>query len=110
MSEKEAAAAGRETATGIFPFPGNSKAVITGETSGFVKIVSDAKTGAVLGGQIVGPRATELIAEIALAVTSELTIEEIGGLIHPHPTVSEAVMEAVHDIEGHSIHKMPKRR
>jgi dihydrolipoamide dehydrogenase len=110
MSEKEAAAAGRETATGIFPFPGNSKAVITGETSGFIKIVSDAKTGAVLGGQIVGPRATELIAEIALAVTSELTIEEIGGLIHPHPTVSEAVMEAVHDIEGHSIHKMPKRR
>ena len=110
MTEKEAAAAGHETVTGIFPFPGNSKAVITGETAGFIKIVSDAGTGAVLGGQIVGPKATELIAEIALAVTSELTIEEIGGLIHPHPTVSEAVMEAVHDIEGHSIHKMPKKR
>ena len=59
---------------------------------------------------MVGPRATELISEIALAVSSELTIEELGGLIHPHPTVSEAIMESVHDIEGLSVHKMPERK
>ena len=76
----------------------------------FIKIVSDNKTGAVLGCQMIGPRATELIAEVALAVSAELTVEELGGLIHPHPTVSEAIMEGVHDIEGLSVHKMPERR
>ncbi len=109
MTKRSAVEAGFNVKTGIFPLSGNSKALIAGENNGFVKIISDYLTGAVLGGQIIGPRATELISEITLAISSELTIEELGGSIHPHPTISESIMESVHDIEGLSIHKMRKR-
>lgn len=109
MTEKSAVEAGYSIKSGFFSLSGNSKAIITGENKGFVKIISDSLTGAVLGGQIIGPRATDLISEITLAISSELTIEELGGSIHPHPTVSESIMESVHDIESLSIHKMPKR-
>ncbi len=106
----EAAAEGIDVKCGHYSFAGNSKAFITGENTGFIKIVSDNRTGAVIGCQMIGPKATELISEVALAISAELTIEELGGLIHPHPTVSEAVMECVHDIEGLSVHKMPERK
>ena len=109
MTKRSAVEAGFNVKTGIFPLSGNSKALIAGENNGFVKIISDYLTGAVLGGQIIGPRATELISEITLAISSELTIEELGGSIHPHPTISESIMESVHDIEDLSIHKMRKR-
>jgi dihydrolipoamide dehydrogenase len=110
LTEEEAARKGYAIETGLFRFAGNSKAVIAGETDGFVKIVADEETGAILGGHLIGPEATDLVAEIALAIQSELTIEEIGSTIHPHPTISEAVMEAVHDVEGLSVHKPMSRR
>ncbi|HAK44355.1 MAG TPA: dihydrolipoyl dehydrogenase, partial [Spirochaeta sp.] len=110
LSEAGAKAAKFQIKCGTFSLAGNSKAMIDGENKGFVKIVSDEKTGAVLGGQMIGPRATELISEIALAISSELTIEELGGLIHAHPTVSEAILESVHDIDGMAVHKMPARK
>lgn len=110
LTEEEAARRGYTTKVGLFRFAGNSKAVIAGETDGFVKIVADEETGAILGGHLIGPEATDLVAEIALAIQSELTIEELGSTIHPHPTISEAVMEAVHDVEGLSVHKPMSRR
>ncbi len=110
LTEKEASRKGYTTKVGLFRFAGNSKAVISGETDGFVKIVADEETGAVLGGHLIGPEATDLVAEITLAIKSELTLEEIGSTIHPHPTISEAVMEAVHDVEGLSVHKPMSRR
>ncbi len=109
MTENDAIEAGYSVKTGFFPLANNSKALIMGENKGFVKIISDAVTGAVLGGQIIGSRATDLISEITLAISSELTIDELGSTIHPHPTVSESLLESAHDIEGLSIHKMRKR-
>ena len=110
MTEKQAQEAGYRTAVGTFPLAANSKAQIMGEGAGFAKIVSDEATGAVLGAHLTGPRSTELIAEIAVAMTAEATVEEVSATIHPHPTVSEAIMESFHDIEGLSVHKPPQKR
>ena len=105
MTEEEARRAGREVRTGNFPLAANSKSMIMGETAGFVKVISEHGTGEILGAHIIGPRATDMIVEVAAAISAELTIEELGAVIHPHPTVSESIMEAVHDIEGLCIHK-----
>ncbi|MFW5785966.1 MAG: dihydrolipoyl dehydrogenase [bacterium] len=110
MTLEEAREAGHEATEGSFPIAANSKSSIMGETTGFVKIVSDQKSGAILGAHLIGPRVTDLVAELALAMSAELTVEEVGATIHPHPTVSEAVMEAIHDIEGLSVHKPVPRR
>lgn len=107
ISAKEAEENGYSVALGTFPMAANGKAMISGDTAGFVKIVSDAQTGELLGAQIVGPRATDMIGELAAAMSAEVTVEEIAAAIHPHPTVSEAIMEALHDIEGLSAHKPP---
>lgn len=109
MTAHAAREAGHTVTEGIFPLAANSKSSIIGETAGVVKIVSDSGTGAVLGAHLIGPRATDLVAELALAMASEVTVDEIAATIHPHPTVSEAVMEAVHDVHGLSVHKPPKR-
>ncbi|NQT59954.1 MAG: dihydrolipoyl dehydrogenase [Bacteroidetes bacterium] len=109
MTAKEAEKQGYTICEGYFPMKADSKAVITGDTAGFVKIVTNKKTGAVLGGHIVGPRATDIITEIALAIASELTIEEISSTVHPHPTFSEAIMEAAHDTFGHAVHSISRR-
>ena len=106
LTEDEATGSGRRCHVGRFPLAGNSKSVIVGETSGFVKVVCDADSGEILGTHIVGPRATDLVAQLATAMSGELTAEEVSAAIHPHPTVSESVMEAFHDIEGLSIHKL----
>ena len=110
MTLEQAHEAGHEAVEGSFPIAANSKSSIMGESTGFVKIVSDEKSGAVLGAHLIGPRATDLVAELALAMSAEVTVEEVGATIHPHPTVSEAVMEAIHDIEGLSVHKPAPRR
>ncbi len=110
ISSQQAKDRGFTTAEGSFPIAANGKAMIMGETLGFVKIISNAKNGEILGAQIVGPRATDMIAEVAAAMSGELTVEELAATIHPHPTVSEAVMEALHDVEGLSAHKPPKKR
>lgn len=109
ITSSQAKERGYEVAEGSFPMAANGKATIVGETSGFVKIVSDARSGELLGAQIVGPRATDMIGELTVAMSAELTVEELGAAIHPHPTVSESIMEALHDIEGLAIHKPPRR-
>ena|SRR5207244_12208349 len=90
---------------GKFPFTANAKARILGESGGLVKIVSEKKYDEVLGMHIVGPRATELIAEGCSALELEATAESIAKTIHAHPTLSEAMMEAAEDVAGHSIHQ-----
>ena len=95
---------------GSFNVAGNGKAMTMGEAQGLVKIVSDASTGEILGAQIFAPRATDMIAEIAAIMKCEGTIEELGDTIHPHPTVSETLMEAAHDTDGLCCNSMPKRK
>ena len=104
LTEKQAREKGHEVKTGKFPFSALGRAQIHGETAGFVKVVADARTGQVLGTHIVGASATELIAEPALAQLFQGDAWEIGRNIHPHPTLSEAVMEAALAVDGHAIH------
>src|SRR5436190_381177 len=104
MTEKQARDAGREVKIGKFPFSAIGRAQIHGETGGFVKIVADAKTGQMLGTHIVGASATELIAEPALTQLFQGDAWELGRNIHPHPTLSEAVLEAALAVDGHAIH------
>jgi dihydrolipoamide dehydrogenase len=89
---------------GKFPFTASGKAVAAGDSEGFVKVISDAKTGEVLGVHILGNEAPELIAEYVLAMNSELTIDEVHRSIHAHPTLSEALMEAAAATTGEAIH------
>src|SRR5205814_3357350 len=94
LTEKQARDAGREVKVGKFPFTALGRAIIHGETAGFVKLVADAKSGSLIGAHVVGPSATELIAEPALTQLFQGDAWELGRNIHPHPTLSEAVMEA----------------
>jgi len=94
MTEEQVKGKGYEYNVGKFPFKAVGKAVGTGETDGFVKIISDKKTGEILGSHIIGHGATELIAEVAVGRTLETTPYEIAVTSHAHPTLSEAVMEA----------------
>lgn len=110
LTEKQAAEQGHRVQTGSFSLAGNGKALIEGDTAGLVKFVADADTGEVLGLHIVGPRATDMIAEGTLAIDLECTMDEIADAIHAHPTVSEAVQEAAHAVFGNPIHMPPKRR
>ena len=89
---------------GKFPFSANGRARTSGETDGFVKIIRDAKYGEILGAHIVGAHATELIHEIVVARANEFTVEEIDLAIHAHPTLSEAIGEAVLDSMGKMLH------
>ena len=89
---------------GKFPFSANGRARTSGETDGFVKIIRDAKYGEILGAHIVGAHATELIHEIAVARENEFTVDEIDLAVHAHPTLSEAIAEAVLDSLGKMIH------
>jgi dihydrolipoamide dehydrogenase len=75
-----------------------------GEREGFVKIVADSVSGEILGAHLVGPEVTELLPELVLARTWELTPDEVAQSVHAHPTLSEAVMEAAHDVFGSAIH------
>ena len=104
LTEKQAAEKGREVKAGKFPFSALGRAIIHGETGGFVKLVADAKTGQLLGAHVVGPSATELIAEPALTQLFQGDAWELGRNIHPHPTLSEAVMEAALAVDGRAIH------
>ncbi|MBI4505290.1 MAG: dihydrolipoyl dehydrogenase [Chloroflexi bacterium] len=104
LSEQQAAAQGRTVKVGRFSFRANGRALILGEADGFVKIICDERTNEVLGVHIIGPRASELIAESALARFLEATTWEVGKSIHPHPTLSEAIGEAALAIEGAAIH------
>ncbi|MBA3450842.1 MAG: dihydrolipoyl dehydrogenase [Chloroflexia bacterium] len=104
LTETQATDAGRTVKTGKFPMRPNGKAVIEGETEGFAKVVADAETNDLLGMTIVGPHATELIGGLAMGRLLEVTPEEIGISVFPHPTVSEVIHEAALDLLGHAIH------
>ncbi len=90
---------------GRFPFMASGKALTMGEKSGFVKIISEGRYNQIIGVHIVGPNATELIAEAVLAIKLECTVEEMADTIHAHPTLSETTMEASFDLLGMPIHK-----
>ena len=104
LTEKKAKELGHEVKIGKFPFTANSKGKIIGDANGLVKYVVDAKYDEILGVHIVGPKATELIAEACAALELEATSESIAKTIHAHPTLSEALMEAAEDVQGHAIH------
>jgi len=104
LTEAAAREAGYDVAVGKFPFSASGKARILDASDGFVKIVSEKRYEEVLGVHIIGPRATELIAEAGLMIQTECTVEEVARLMHAHPTLSESVMEAAHGIHGSPIH------
>jgi len=104
LSEAEAVNRGHRIKTGSFPFAALGKASILNELNGFVKIVSDAETDRVLGVHMVGPHVTDMIAEACTAMGAAMTTEAWGRIIHPHPTLSEAVLEALHTTLGETVH------
>ena len=90
--------------SGKFIFRGNGKAIALNEYDGFIKIVSDAESGEIIGAHMIGPDVTELLAEIGVVKTLEGTPDEIAWTTHAHPTLSEALMEAALSVEGEAIH------
>ena len=104
LTEKEAINQGYQIKVGKFPFRGNGKALVFGQSEGFVKIIVDQKTDDLLGIHMIGPHATDLISEGSLALFLDATPWEISHSIHPHPTLSEAIMEAALAADGKSIH------
>jgi dihydrolipoamide dehydrogenase len=104
FTEEQARERGFDPRVGKFFFLANGKALGLGEREGFVKIIADSTTGELLGAHLVGPDVTELLPELTLARAQELTAAEIGRNVHAHPTLSEALMEAAHGLEGHAIH------
>jgi dihydrolipoamide dehydrogenase len=104
ITEAQAKERGYEVKVGRFPFQANGKALGLGESSGWVKIVTDAKYGEILGAHMIGPEVTELLPELTLAQMMELTPAEIARNVHAHPTLSEVLMEAAHGASGHAIH------
>jgi dihydrolipoamide dehydrogenase len=103
LTEANAKEAGYEVKVGKFPFTANSRASIVGSHEGFVKVVEDAKYGEILGVHIIGPTATELIAESVVALEMECTAEELANIIHAHPTLSEAMLDGANAVFGMAI-------
>jgi len=102
-TEEQARAAGFDVQVAKFPFTANGKSHGLGDTRGFVKLLSDGEHGELLGGHLIGPDVTELLPELTLAQQWDLTVHEVARNIHAHPTLSEAVKEAVHGLAGHMI-------
>ena len=106
LTEEEAVAKGYSIKKGDFAFRGLGKAQAMGEFFGKVKVIVDEQTDKLLGASIIGPNATDIIHELAVGVRYGLTAEQLGRVIHSHPTLSEAVMEALQDVNGKSAHKV----
>jgi dihydrolipoamide dehydrogenase len=106
LTEDEASAEGFEPAVGTFPFRASGRALTTGDSEGFVRVVADEESGFLLGAQIVGPEASELIAELGLAIEMGATLEDVAATIHTHPTLAESTMEAAEHALGHAIHTL----
>ena len=103
LTEMQAKEKGYEVKVGKFPFAGNAKATIVGNHDGFVKIVSDAKYGEILGVHIIGPQATEIVAEAVAVLELEGTVDELMFTIHAHPTLAESMLDAFGAVEGMAI-------
>jgi dihydrolipoamide dehydrogenase len=104
LTEAQAKDKGYDIAIGRFAVPTNGRSMIMGCTAGTVKIITDKATGEILGCHMMAPRATDMIGEVCTAMRAEGTIEELADTIHAHPTVSEVIMEAAHDVEGMCVH------
>ena len=104
LTEAQAAERGYKVRVGTFPLSANGKALGYGESSGFVKVVSEANLDEVLGMHIIGPHASDVIHEAALALAMEATLDEIIATVHGHPTLAEAVREACMEVRGQAIH------
>jgi len=104
MTAEEAEAVGFSPVVGEMPFSASGRALTTGESEGFVRVVAAEGDGALLGARIVGPEASELVAELAVAIRQRATLHDLAGTIHVHPTLSEAVMEAAEQALGQAIH------
>ncbi len=104
LTAEEAEAVGFEPLVGEMPFRASGRALTTGESAGFVRVVGAEGDGALLGAQIVGPEASELIGELAFAIRQRATLHDVAETIHVHPTLSEAVMEAAENALGQAIH------
>ena len=103
LTEEQARAEGYDVQVSKFPFTANGKAHGLADPVGFVKIISDAKYGELLGGHLIGPDVTELLPELTLAQQWDLTVHEVARNVHAHPTLGEAVKEAIHGLAGHMI-------
>jgi dihydrolipoamide dehydrogenase len=110
MTEKEATDAGFEVRVGRFPLAASGRAASIGVSSGLIKLVGDAKTDMLLGFHMVGPNAGDIVSEAALAIEMGATLEDIALTQHPHPTISEGVMEAAEHAHGKAIHIANRRR
>ncbi len=108
LREHQAKEKGIEYTTGHFQFRALGKAHAMGEISGLIKIIADKKTDKILGAHIIGPHASDLIHEVAVAMKNGVTIKELADTIHAHPTLSEGIMEAAEDVFGKAIH-VPKK-
>ena len=106
MTEEAAVEAGIDPVVGEFPLRANGRSLTLNRREGFVRLIADASDNRIVGGAIVGPEASELIGEIALAVELDATLEDVGETIHPHPTLSEATMEAAEHALGQAIHRL----
>lgn len=106
LSKKQAEEKGYKVCTGMFPFKNSGKAFVVQETEGFIKIFTDSSTGEILGSTMIGPRASDLVHEIAVAMHGELPVGYIADTIHAHPTLAEAVMESAEDCFGLATHKV----
>lgn len=110
LTELECEAKGLDYIVSKFQFAANAKAVSQGEGDGFVKLIGTADKKQILGAHIMGPHASDLIHECVVAMRTGLTIDELMPVIHAHPTLSEAVMEAIHGLKGHAIHMAPSKK
>src|SRR6266849_8722935 len=104
LSEEEAAARGLAVAVGTFPFVANGRARCMNETDGGVKVLADARTDRIVGVHILGPRASDLIAEAALAMEFDASAEDVARSVHAHPTLPEAVKEAALAVAKRALH------
>ena len=108
-TEAQAREKGYEVVIGKVPFAALGRALTTGESDGFLKLVADAKTNRLLGAEIVGPDASDLISELALAIEMGASVEDIALTIHPHPTLPEGIMESAEAALGRAIHVLNRR-
>ena len=106
INEEEAKEQGLNYKTGFFPFAANGRSLAMNEKGGRVKMIADAETDQVLGVHILGPNASELIAEAVLAMEYSASSEDITRTVHAHPTLSEALHEAALSVDGRALHKV----
>jgi dihydrolipoamide dehydrogenase len=109
LTEEKAIEAGYDVRSSRFSFAGNGMAVVLGQRTGMLKLITERKYKQVLGVHIVGAQAAELIAEASMAVNSELTPDDVGAVLHPHPSLSEALWETARSVAGNSIHLLPDK-